>query len=110
MSRLLNRFLQSIDWVLLFPFLALAILSIFTVSSATSSTPYQTELSSIAQMQLMYFGVGLVLLLVVSRFSIWSYYRSSVPLYVLSVVALALVLVIGVKVAGSRRWLVFGSI
>lgn len=108
MSRLLSRLFQSIDWVLLLPFLALAILSIFTVSSATSSSPYQTELSSIAQMQLMYFGVGLVLILVVSRFSIWSYYRSSVPLYILSLAALALVLVIGVKVAGSRRWLVFG--
>lgn len=107
MSRLINRLLQSVDWMLLVPILLLSVMSVFTVSSATSS---ELGLAEVAKTQMMYLGLGLIIALVVSRLSVLTYYRSSVVFYILTLLTLVAVLIMGAKIAGARRWLIMGPL
>jgi len=59
--------------------------------------------------QLVFAVTGIALMLVVSRFSVRTISRWSMQLLLVSIVLLVLVLVIGVRVGGARRWIGLGG-
>ena len=59
--------------------------------------------------QLMWVGLGIVVLVVATRVRYQWYRRLAIPIFVLSVVGLIAVLQFGVVRGGSRRWIEFGS-
>ena len=60
--------------------------------------------------QLLGVGLGTAVMLVTSRVPYQLYQRYAVPLFGASLVLLFLVLLVGVEVGGSSRWLRFGSL
>ncbi len=59
--------------------------------------------------QLMWVGIGIVVMLLAMRVNYRVYRRLAIPIFVLSVVGLVAVLQIGVVRGGSRRWIELGS-
>lgn len=103
---ILKRILKSVDWVLLSPLLLLGVLSVLTIQSSTASGAW---LSLSAKNQMLYFGIGIGLALLVSRISLSSYSRFSGLFYLGMLIALVVVLVTGQDISGSKRWLEFGG-
>ena len=86
-------------------------LGLVMVLSASSVESYKVFGSSfvLAQRQFMFAGLGVLLMLVISRVPITSIRRFAWPLLVGSFVLLVAVLVIGVSVAGQRNWIALGG-
>jgi cell division protein FtsW len=59
--------------------------------------------------QLMWVGIGTVVLIVATRVRYQRYRRYAIPIFVLSLIGLVAVLQIGVVRGGSRRWIELGS-
>lgn len=59
--------------------------------------------------QLMWVGIGTVVLIVATRVPYHWYRRYAIPIFVLSLIGLVAVLQIGVVRGGSRRWIELGS-
>jgi cell division protein FtsW len=59
--------------------------------------------------QLMWVGLGIVVMLLAMRVNYRVYRRLAIPIFILSVVGLVAVLQIGVVRGGSRRWIELGS-
>ena len=92
-------------WGLLAAALALTVIGLATVHSA--SAELGTDFFS---RQLVWVGVGLVAMVVAFSFDYHTLLGFSLPLYVLSLVALALVLVLGYEAGGAQGWFRLGSI
>jgi rod shape determining protein RodA len=99
-----RRLLQNVDWVLLGCTVALVALSIATLSSLHVGRAGGT----VALRQLMWFGVGMVGLLVVASIDYKRMVRVAPALYVAGLVALLAVFVLGRTVSGAKRWIVLG--
>lgn len=97
--------LARIRWGLLASALALTAIGLATVHSAASElgTDYFSR-------QLVWVGVGLVAMVVAFSFDYHTLLGFSLPLYVVSLVALALVLVLGYEAGGAQGWFRLGSI
>ena len=97
--------LATIRWGLLAAALALTVIGLATVHSASAElgTDYFSR-------QLVWVGVGLVAMVVAFSFNYHTLLGFSLPLYVLSLVALALVLVLGYEAGGAQGWFRLGSI
>lgn len=59
--------------------------------------------------QLMWVGIGVVVLLLATRVRYQWYRRLAIPIFLISVVGLIAVLQIGVERGGARRWIELGS-
>jgi rod shape determining protein RodA len=99
-----RRLLQNVDWVLLGCTVALVALSVATLSSLHVGRAGGT----VALRQLMWFGIGMVGLLVVASIDYKRMVRMAPALYVAGLVALVAVFVLGRTVSGARRWIVLG--
>jgi rod shape determining protein RodA len=97
---------RDLDWALLLLALALSVIGMLQIYSAT----YGTNWSDAWWRQLMWIGAGVVILAVVSCVD-YHHLLDRVPLfYVGSVAMLAFVLLVGTTVFGSRRWIpLFGG-
>jgi rod shape determining protein RodA len=99
-----RRLLQNVDWVLLGATVALAILSVTTLSSLHVDRAGGT----VALRQLTWFGIGMLGLLVVASIDYKRMVRAAPALYVAGLVGLVAVFALGRTVSGARRWIMFG--
>src|SRR5688572_31651934 len=104
MIRIDRRLLQNVDWVLLGCTVALVALSIATLSSLHVGRAGGT----VALRQLMWFGIGMVGLLVVASVDYKRMVRVAPALYVAGLVGLVAVFALGRTVSGARRWILLG--
>jgi len=112
----INRYIEMIkrmDWVLFAAMTALAVGSVFFIYSASYSasgpaTAHHARLP-IYQMQMVWFGVGLLVYLAAALVDYRLICQWATVWYVIALGMLVLVLVAGVKVYGARRWLGLGS-
>ena len=101
-----RRLLQNVDWPLIAIGLAFAVLSGVTLSSLHIGRAGGT----VAIRQVLWFGVGLVGLLVVASLDYKKLVRIAPIIYLLGLAGLASVFVLGRTVSGARRWIVVGSV
>jgi rod shape determining protein RodA len=101
-----RRLLQNVDWVLIGTGLTFALFSAATLGSLHVGRAGGT----VAMRQLMWFGVGLLALLVVASIDYRRLVRAAPAFYLLGLAALVSVFVIGRTVSGARRWIVIGSV
>jgi rod shape determining protein RodA len=107
----IKRYLQLIkrmDWLLFGAMVALAVASVFFIYSASYSGP-GLPMRSLYKMQMVWFGVGLLVYLAAALVDYRLICQWATVWYVIAVGLLVLVLVSGVKVYGARRWLGLGS-
>jgi rod shape determining protein RodA len=102
-----RRSLRQIDWILLLSVLALALLGIALVYSATSS-PGSTH-AGFHWRQLTWLGIGLVCAWGVAAVHYRVYDTLAWFGYAISIVLLILVFPIGTEVLGAKRWLRLGG-
>ncbi len=100
-----RRLIHNIDWVLLGATLALALVGVAMVYSATHTGRYP----DLYLKQLTLVGLGTLGLVVASTVDYRRLADRAVLLYALSVVALLYVLRFAPVIAGTRRWIVVGG-
>lgn len=101
--------LQRMDWLLFAVVLAFAIGSVCFIYSASYRGPGQ-PMPQFWRMQLVWFAVGLGLYVAVMAVDYRLICQWATVWYVLAVLLLILVLVVGAKVYGARRWLGWGRL
>jgi rod shape determining protein RodA len=97
--------LATIRWGLLAAALALTVIGLATVHSASAELG-----ADYFSRQLVWVGIGLVAMVVAFSFDYHTLLGFSLPLYLFSLVALALVLVLGYEAGGAQGWFRLGSI
>ena len=103
---------RSVGGALGYVVVALSVAGFLTLASASTvrGTTLSGDFFFFVKRQIVWLGVGGLLAYVVSR---WDYHWWKViacPLGILTVALLILVLIVGPKINGSRRWLQFGPI
>jgi len=102
-----RRFLRQLDWSLVTSTLALGLIGVLMVFSATSSP---TDLRfDFATRQIIWLTLGIVAAVVAVSLPLRAYDGLAPYLYGLALILLLLVLVAGTEVFGARRWLGVGS-
>ena len=96
--------MSRLHWVLLLSTLTLCVLSVWNLDATTGNGA-----EGVARAQTVWLGIGSLVALIASSIKYHSLKRVAPSLYMLSLVSLALVLVVGKTVNGSRRWLDFGA-
>ena len=106
-SSKLKEYILRFDFILFFSVLFLLVLGLVFIYS----TGFQNEVivdTSFFYKQLFWIGISFPLYIVLSNFN-YQYLKSlAVPLYLFSLFLLVLVLFIGVKIYGAKRWLDIG--
>ncbi|MGH9418274.1 MAG: rod shape-determining protein RodA [Terriglobales bacterium] len=93
--------LRDFDWLLVGLVLTIALLGIAEIHSAT----VMTKFASVWVKQVYFLIAGVILLLLLSQLDYKLILESSAWIYIISVVALGLVLVLGQAIFHSRRWI-----
>ncbi|HEV8617805.1 MAG TPA: rod shape-determining protein RodA [Methylomirabilota bacterium] len=99
-----RRLLQNVDWPLLGAVGALVILSATTLASLHIGRAG----GNVAVRQVIWFGVGLVALLVVASIDYRRLVRAAPIFYLLGMGGLVAVFLLGRSVSGARRWIWIG--
>ena len=94
--------LKDFDWTMFFIVLIICALGVLQIFSATHDTIWQGSWWK----QLLYIAAGVLLMWLVSQIDYHALINQVYPLYITSVVLLAVVLVIGKRAFGSTRWIV----
>ncbi len=97
--------LAGIRWGLIATALALTAIGLATVASATAESPIDYF-----SRQLVWVGLGWIAMLVAFSFNYHTLLSWSLLLYLATLVALALVLVVGYEAGGAQGWFRIGSI
>ena len=92
---------RDVDWVLLGITMAITILGLLEIYSATRNTPWQEAHLK----QMMWIGLGLILLWVFSAIDYNILIHHAPAFYVIAVALLLLIMVLGQVIGGARRWL-----
>ena len=92
---------RDFDWVLLGITMAITILGLVEIYSATRNTPWQEAHLK----QIMWIGLGLAFLWIFSAIDYNILIHHAPAFYAIAVALLLLILVIGTAVGGARRWL-----
>ena len=100
-------FNNPIDYTMAITILLLLALGLIMVLSASSPTALSESGNSYAYFikQAIFAGVGLVDMIILSKIDYRIYKRFYLIAYITSIILLALVLVIGRKINGARRWI-----
>ncbi|OGY18441.1 MAG: cell division protein FtsW [Candidatus Chisholmbacteria bacterium RIFCSPLOWO2_01_FULL_50_28] len=102
------------DYTLFFCAVLLTLFGVLMVYDASVVEAYQQFGNKFffAKQQLVWAGIGLVVLGLTSQIPYWLWKKVSIGAFVATVVMLGLVLVpsIGMKIQGARRWIGFGSL
>ncbi|RTK98258.1 MAG: rod shape-determining protein RodA [Proteobacteria bacterium] len=99
---LFMRHLLSFDYILIFSLVALFIVNVFVQYSANDQV--MTRLYS----DVVFFGFSFILMMIIASINTSRIRSMAIPLYIISIILIALVLVIGIRVNGARRWLNLG--
>jgi rod shape determining protein RodA len=104
-----RRLVQYFDWGLLGLTLMIACIGLVTLYSAvTAETP--EPLKIVFYKQLIWFGVGLVAMVVAFLFNYKLLDRWAPTVYIICILLLVAVLFMGKYVGGSKRWLIIGPV
>lgn len=104
MARRLFSF-RDFDWVLLGFILALSVVSVLEIKSATLHTKFHGFDSK----QIGFLAIGLLLMFVMSLIDYHRLIDLATPAYIVSLVSLVAVKLVGQKVLGARRWINLGG-
>lgn len=96
---------EYFDFKLLITFLALITIGLVSIYSSTADTPQYFTFYR----QLTWSGVGVILLLIGMFIPLRELERTSYFVYFFSLIILALVLIVGQKVYGSKSWFGYGG-
>jgi cell division protein FtsW (lipid II flippase) len=97
--------LRDLDWPLVIIALLISALGVVQIYSATHDTPWQSAWWK----QIIFIGVGLVIMWIMASIDYHSLMAKAPIMYGVSLVLLIVVLVVGSKIFGSRRWIpIFG--
>ena len=97
--------LRRFDWNYAAVILTLQVIGLVNLYSAAHSTDH---LSRVFRSQVIWLMIGWVAFLVVSKINYKNLIKFSAAFYCLNLAALGLVLVVGKRIYGSRRWLDLG--
>ncbi len=104
-----RRLVQYFDWGLLGLALMIACIGLVTLYSAvTAETPEPQKI--VFYKQLIWFGVGLVAMVVAFLFNYKLLDRWAPTIYIICILLLLAVLFMGKYVGGSKRWLIIGPV
>ncbi|MCL2145243.1 MAG: rod shape-determining protein RodA [Endomicrobia bacterium] len=101
----LYKFASGIDIWLVISLFALVTLGCFAVYSASYNYGISSKYISV---QLIAFGLGLILMLLLANFNYQYYKQFDKQIYILSILILVSVLIFGTVVNGAKRWINFG--
>jgi rod shape determining protein RodA len=102
--RIDRRLLQNVDWLLLVTAFALVAISTMTLASLHVGRAG----GSVVVRQLIWFSIGLVVMVFLASLDSRRLVRAAPAVYVIGLVSLASVFVLGRTVSGARRWVVWG--
>lgn len=102
--------LKKIDWIILLPMLALVILGLVALYSASATGMNQDNGSNYFYRQLIWALLGMAILVSVYFIPHRWLSASAYPLYLLHLILLVLVIFIGHKGLGAERWLRLGPL
>jgi len=102
-----RRLLDNFDWILLAILLLIGLLSVVNLYSATYSIR-SIGGSGIYVKQICWYGIGFLILLLMTTFDYHLLDRIAYPLFLLCVLLLLAVLYLGRVTHGSQRWLHLG--
>jgi len=102
--RIDRRLLQNVDWLLLVTAFGLVVISTVTLASLHVGRAG----GSVVVRQLVWFAIGLIVMVFLASLDTRRLVRAAPTLYVLGLVGLASVFVLGRTVSGARRWVVLG--
>ena len=102
-----RRLLKCFDWGLLVLTLAVGTAGLVVLYSAVSAGAVEPDMR-LFKRQLIWFGGGLVVMIVCFVFDYKQFERFANAIYLVSVSSLVAVLFFGKYIAGSRRWLPLG--
>jgi rod shape determining protein RodA len=97
---------KDLDWALLGIALCLCLIGLFEIYSSTHSS----GLAGMHWRQLIWIGLGLVLMLIFSRVDYHTFLDQAPVLYLVGLGALLLVLAVGHTRFGARRWVAVGGV
>ena len=104
-----RRLVQNFDWGLLGLTLMIACIGLVTLYSAvTAETPEPQKI--LFYKQLVWFGVGLVAMVVAFLFNYKLLDRWAPTIYIICILLLFAVLFMGKYAGGSKRWLILGPV
>ncbi len=101
-----RRLLANLDWLLLAAAGGVLTLGVVTLSSLAVSRAG----TALATRQLLWIGVGAVLLVVVAAVDYRNLVRAAPALYLLGLAGLVMVIAMGRSVSGARRWIPVGPL
>src|SRR5579875_1345958 len=97
---------RDLDWLLILTALALAALGVLEIYSTTM----HSALAGQYKKQIDWVLAGTVLAFIMSQIDYHLVVDHIIALYLLTMLGLAALLVAGRRVAGARRWLIFGGL
>ena len=100
---------DKVIWTVVF---LLSLISIALIYSSSSSLAYKEKTTNFAFLikQVQFVGMGLAALYAFYKIPLGWYRSLSYPLFILSIILLALTPIIGVEINGAKRWLNLGFI
>ncbi|MEW6001794.1 MAG: rod shape-determining protein RodA [Nitrospirota bacterium] len=107
MFNLDRRLIKNFDWLTLIVVLAIAIIGIITIYSATRPLPLE-EQSVFYIKQVFWLVFGIISLFLVSLFDYIWLSRLSIYFYIIGIILLIGVLILGSSGMGAQRWLSVG--
>ena len=106
MFRIDRRLLQNVDWLLLVTAFGLVTISTVTLASLHVGRAG----GSVVVRQLVWFAIGLVVMVFLASLDSRRLVRAAPAIYLLGLAGLASVFVLGRTVSGARRWIVWGPL
>jgi len=104
--RIDRRLLQNVDWLLLATAFGLVVISTVTLASLHVGRAG----GSVVVRQLVWFALGLLVMVFLASLDTRRLVRAAPALYLLGLVGLASVFLLGRTVSGARRWVVWGPL
>ena len=101
-----RRLLQNVDWLLLITAFGLVTISTVTLASLHVGRAG----GSVVVRQLVWFAIGLVVMVFLASLDSRRLVRAAPAIYVVGLAGLASVFALGRTVSGARRWVVFGPL
>lgn len=106
-----RNFLGQIDWFIVLLWVLLMLLGWGNIYSAVHNEEHSSifDISQRYGKQMMWIASSIFLFLIVMALDANLYHTLAYPLYIISLIALFLVLIIGTEISGARSWFVIGG-
>lgn len=103
-----KKYIQNLDWWLIAAVAAVSIFGIIVIGSATHINLGESK--SLYYSQMVWFAIGLVIMIIMSRINLEFFSGITTPLYIFNLLLLIAVLLIGSRAKGATRWIYFGPL